>query len=513
MLNHLEHKDFVKILDNIKSGLSLLKVLPDDFLVIWVNKAASEITHTDMTITIGKKFSEFFPSFTKNSDMPEKYRQCHKSGIAMDLGISEYGDDNIQRTYFSIKGIPVNDELLLLEYEDKSEMFVKDKRDTAKTRFIGNISHELRNPMNAIIGTIDLINYLPNVNSKVLEYLDIARSASKTMMQLLNELLDISSIEQGKVNIYNDDIELYNIVFTIFNMIENSSKKLDNITFILKYHPNCPKTISTDETRLKQILTNLLNNAEKFTSSGFIKMSVTCDNKNIYFSIKDTGCGIDIINKDKDYYFNQFSRGEKQSINRTPGSGLGLFITNSLVKLLGGCINFHSELGKGTNFIFSIPIVITKNESCILEQANISIQSPVNTNNKKQKKTVMLVEDNKEIRVVISAMLTNLKYAVIVANSGEQCLEFLTIYDNINIILMDYHLPNMDGNVTVKKIRENEKNNNKTPIYIIGISANVQNSKVKYMESGINAFITKPLTQSDLIYELEEATVKNKIEI
>ena len=367
----------------------------------------------------------------------------------------------------------------------------------AKSAFLSNMSHEIRTPLNGIIGLTDLmIKY--NEDAKVFEMLQNVKYSADNLLSIINDILDLSKIESGKISIDKISFSLR----ILLNILKDTFKNrfIDkNIKFSYQIDDNVPDNLIGDKVKLNQILINLVGNALKFTNKGSVDILIKLKNehsKNIEltFSIKDTGIGIP---KDKQLkIFESFTQSDASITRNYGGTGLGLSITQKLIELQGGKIWLNSEEGKGSEFLFILPF----------EKA----EEPTNSHQKEKfpKKfekeyRVLLVEDNKINQFVTASFLKNWGLKTDIANNGQEALDLLIVRD-YDICLMDLHMPVLDGLETVKKLRQEKSRKRNKEIPIIALTANAfSDTKKEVLDSGMNDFTSKPINQDELFGKIK----------
>ncbi len=367
-----------------------------------------------------------------------------------------------------------------------------EEADKLKSAFLANMSHEIRTPLNAIVGFSHLMtnnNLTVNVREKYANYI---KSSADNLLKLINDIIDVAKIEAGQIVIKNKSVNVNEMLDELYASLIQMRKisKKNHIKIILnKSVKNNKFVINTDPLRLQQVLTNLLNNALKFTNKGHIEFGYYfIDHITLEFYVHDTGTGIP-KNKEK-LIFSRFGQVTNDKIINPGGTGLGLSISKHLVEALGGVIKFDSTINKGTNFYFTIPFIAGKNIDKIKTHK-------INYLKKIEKMKVLVVEDNKTNQALIYYLLEqNIKDCeIIFARTGEEAID--KFYESketstFDIVFMDIKLPDSDGYKITKYIRANEQDNIKIPI--IGLSANtINDSREKSIKSGMNDFITKPI--------------------
>jgi|GEM_PF-2251624 len=394
-----------------------------------------------------------------------------------------------RKTTITIKNInkELKNKAKELEYKNKlAKVAIK-----AKGEFLANMSHEIRTPLNAIVGFIDLLKE-ESTGRKSMKYVEIIDDSSKNLIQIIEDILDFSKIESGKLDIDKIDFNTKKELEIITYLFEAKCSE-KNISLTLNLDKNLPKYINTDPLRIKQIISNLISNAVKFTSNGKnIFVNINYDNKLLNISVKDEGIG---ISKDKLLHiFESFGQEDSSTTRKYGGSGLGLTISKDLVKLLGGDLKVKSEQNIGSEFYFSIPASIGKKYKEI--QIN---QKDVNFKNKK----ILLVEDNKSNQIFMKVVLKQLNLEFDIVNNGVEAIEIFKS-NRYDAILMDENMPIMNGIEATKQIIQYEKQNNLIHTPIIALTANaLKGDRERFIDAGMSEYMTKPLNKPKLINILD----------
>jgi PAS domain S-box-containing protein len=365
-----------------------------------------------------------------------------------------------------------------------------DNANKAKTQFLANMSHEIRTPMNGIMATIQLLQ-LGDLNEGQHKYTKMLKESADNLLNIINNLLDISKIESGKFTLNNELFNLKETINNIYNylLITGNSKGLE-VSFYLD--SNIDSEVVGDELRLKEILSNLISNAIKFTDEGYVSFRVKLLESNdnaqrIEFRVKDSGIGIEEDYKEK--IFNNFSQGDISTRKKYKGTGLGLAISKQLAELMQGDISFESNIGEGSTFIFTCEFkrVKTKDNNGIQKK---SIKDKKEYNNRKIDKTILCIEDNIINQEVIENIIANKGYRYLSAYNGKEALESLK-NNKIDLILMDIQLPELNGFETTKIIRCGEENIRNIPIIAMTAYA-MREDRDKCIRAGMNDYISKP---------------------
>ena len=391
-----------------------------------------------------------------------------------------------------------------------------EKANRAKSDFLSSMSHEIRTPLNAIVGlSEDISSYEDQVPKEVLEDTKDIKNASDTLLEIVGNILDINKIESEHMDIIEKE---YNFKNEISKMAKITSTRIEDkpIEFELKMAEDIPDILIGDKTHVKEIINNLLTNAIKYTEKGKITLNVKCINKGdiskLIISVQDTGRGIKKENIEK--LFTKFQRLEEDMNTTIEGTGLGLAITKSLVNLMNGTINVQSQFGIGSLFIVNIPQKIGKLVDETIDKTidYNYIRKPVeiidnldelkeNTNNletltesNSTKKRILIVDDNKLNIKVATRLLSDLPYEIDECYNGKECLEKLKS-NSYDLILMDIMMPEMDGETTIKELRNSS--DFKTPVIALTADA-VAGANEKYMSEGFIDYLAKPFKKEDL---------------
>lgn len=390
-----------------------------------------------------------------------------------------------------------------------------DDSNSAKTDFLSNMSHEIRTPMNAILGFSEGILNEEKFNEQLVRK-DIAHiySAGTNLLEIINNILDISKIETGEEKVESKEYSIGSIVLELKSIIE-SRISTSKIKFITNIDPNIPAKLIGDKTKVFQILLNLLSNAVKYTEVGRITLNIKSEiinNKAVLnFKISDTGFGIK--KEDYDKIFEKFSRLDSATEKEIEGTGLGLVITKKLVNLMNGNIWFESEYGAGTNFYIELSQKIADKKpigNILIEKNSEDQYDYIDCTGYK----VLLVDDNKLNLLVAEKILSPYNFTITKIDNGKDCVNNIKEGNEYDIIFLDHMMPNMDG-IEVLHILHKLEGYNIPPI--IALTANaITGTKQMYLNEGFDEYLPKPINIGDLdklirkYFEKKVSTKANK---
>jgi two-component system sensor histidine kinase EvgS len=387
-----------------------------------------------------------------------------------------------------------------------------DEANQAKSEFLANMSHEIRTPLNGIMGMLQILADM-SLDQEQLELVNYALMSSNGLLSVINDVLDLSKIEAGKLVMDQVEFDLENVVTAVSETLRPQVEDKHN-TLITQIDPEIPKRLIGDPARLRQILFNLLGNASKFTSRGIVSLNVSplqmlqeggvprlehCmlnpDQVNVLFMVSDTGAGIP---DDKlGTVFKPFSQADGSITRKYGGTGLGLTIVKRLVELMGGILSIESTENEGTSVYFTLPFTLDFKEHCL----------EYNQNDLKSRDTIrplhiLVVEDDEMSRRIIERILQKHSHFVVSVENGQQALEAVQ-QKFFDCILMDIQMPVMDGVETTQKIRS--MGNGFKDIPIIALTAHAMSGdREKFLKAGMDGYIAKPVDRNELFKVLNE---------
>jgi PAS domain S-box-containing protein len=374
-----------------------------------------------------------------------------------------------------------NLEKKLIEAKNKAE-----ESDRLKSAFLANTSHEIRTPMNAIVGFSKLLKSGKLDKQKQQEYTNNILEKGNQLLQIINDIIDVSKIEANQLNINKSRFSLNKLFDEIHHDFKNEIEKNEQIELSVNREVKNGHYIYLDKTRVKQILSNLLSNAFKYTDKGKIETGYQLlDKDNILFFVKDTGVGVD--KEKQDIIFDSFRKSDNSTTRLYGGTGLGLSISKALVELMGGKIWVESELNQGASFYFTLPY-----EPAYKVSEDIQIEES-KTYNWKGKK-ILIVEDDELSYEYLKEILKDTKANILHAKDGQAAIDYCKKDQSLDLVLMDIQLPGIDGNTATQKIREFDED-----IPVIAQTAYaLEEEKKKILQAGCNDYVSKPINEEKL---------------
>lgn len=507
------------ILENMELGL--LEV-DNDGIIVNANKSFCSISGYSLTELIGKDPLKLLVDNKKQEARIVSKTQKRKSGT-----ISVYETSILNKNgntiNLLISGGPVfnnNKEVvgsigIHLDISDRKKLeselvLAKNKAEEsskAKQFFLANMSHEIRTPLNAIIGLSSFM-LMKNPSEEIRENLNILNFSANNLLALITDILDLSKIEAGKLDLVSSDFDLHQLIKGVYHTF---LVKCDEKSIKLEYSigKKVPQNVIGDSLRLTQVLNNLVSNAIKFTDKGGVELKVSAlafngNTVQLLFEVKDTGIGIS--KKQKDVIFNEFVQADNKMTNHYGGTGLGLTISKYLIEMQGGSVGLKSKVNKGSNFFFKQHYELSFSAIDKQEVADVS-----NNDHSLLGKHILVVEDNVVNQRVVVSYLHHWGAETAIANNGKEAIELFNSR-SFDLLIIDLYMPIMDGFETILKIRSIEgfdiisnSKKFKTPVPIVALTASAELSVVnKAIKCGADSCITKPFNATQMLSKLSE---------
>jgi PAS domain S-box-containing protein len=482
-----------EIFHDIPSGLFIYKYLePDQLVLETANPAALRLIHMRLEEARGMLFTDLWPRGT----LLESYLRCLRTKQHFDKEAHLYEDDRT-RGYFRIHAFALPGEKLAVAFEDVTERELvqqaliraketAESANRAKSEFLANISHEVRTPLNGIMGMLQLAMQT-EASPELAEYMRTALASSRNLLRVLNDVLDFTKVDAGKMELLEREFDLDELLSQAVNFFKALAMD-KKISLRLSAPPDLGRFVG-DEGRLRQILFNLMGNALKFTDAGSVTLEAwpvgeKDGNTRILFTVQDMGIGIP---PDKlDYVFESFTQVDGTYSRRYQGTGLGLPIVKRLVTLMGGNISVESMEGKGTTIFFVIPLRAApalKKSAPAQPELLVADVGPLH---------ILLVEDDTVNMTMAKRMLEKIGHSVTCARNGLEALECLHA-PGMDLVLMDIQMPEMDGIEATEIIRNDPRFTHCARIPIIALTAHAMaGDEERFLAHGMDAYLSKP---------------------
>jgi two-component system CheB/CheR fusion protein len=375
------------------------------------------------------------------------------------------------------------------EEELRQSQAAAEKANQAKSLFLANMSHEIRTPMNGVLGMTDLA-LMKSTDHQMKEYLGYVKESGLHLLNIINDILDLSRIEAGRIELVRENFSLTNLLGPILEPFRSVFLRR-NIDLVLNIDRGVPDRVGGDPGRLRQILVNLIGNALKFTEKGEVVLSVrktgSIEAQNqlqLLFGVRDTGIGIPSTHLEK--IFDSFEQVRTVQHSEFAGTGLGLSISKNLVELMGGTIWVESQEGAGSTFFFTAALETVPINKAEAEKAPESKSAG-------RSLKILVAEDNRINQLYIETLLKNEGHTVAIAKTGLQALEKLSV-ERYDLVLMDVRMPEMNGDEAVRLIRNNPPSGVNPKIPVIALTAYaLETERERFMECGFDAYLSKPV--------------------
>ncbi len=401
--------------------------------------------------------------------------------------------------------------------ELSAEKTIAEEANRAKSSFLANMSHEIRTPINAILGMNEMI-LRESGEESILEYADSVKSAGNTLLGLVNNILDFSKIEAGKIEIIPVEYDLASLINDLVNMVQ-TKVEAKGLTLDLDINNKVPKMLLGDEIRIKQILTNILTNAVKYTEKGSISFSLGFeqdedekDSVFLNFSVKDTGIGIKP--EDMSRLFTKFERIEESRNRNIEGTGLGMSITKQLLMMMGSALQVESTYGEGSRFFFRLKQKVVKWEP--LGDFEVTYGAALDSRQGYREKfsapdaSVLVVDDTETNLDVFTSLLKRTLVQIDTAGSGDECIE-KSLGKKYDIIFLDHMMPEKDGIETLHELKGMDNNPNLSTVTICLTANAISGAREKYLSEGFDDYLTKPINADKLEEMLIQYLPKEKV--
>ncbi|MFC3095143.1 response regulator [Alteromonas sediminis] len=508
--------------DRASASILISDLTKKDEPIIYVNKACETLTGYSEDEFIGKN-CRFLQGPETNPEVVQNIRSAINKREPVDVTLLNYRKDGTE-FYNHLSLTPIkNDDGSCTHYlgiqqdvtaSTQAAQYLQDAKNKAeessrmKASFLANMSHEIRTPINGVYGVLQLLE-ATKLNDKQSGFVQMAIRSTKSLLHIVNDILDLSKIEAGKLDIE----KVYFVPEPFFEEIGDTYALLAKEKgLVFESHIRLPVDtyVCGDPTRIRQVLENLLSNAIKFTSSGqievYVSLSMDSGDGALIFSVKDTGVG---ISEEKiQHIFDHFSQEDLSTTRQFGGTGLGLAITKQLCELMGGSVKTVSQKGQGSVFAVTIPVHIASNPQVIAQSSN-----PKGTSSIINKATihVLLVEDNEINQTVAKSHLDG--YQVTVCDNGQAAIDILaTSGSHFDVVLMDCQMPIMDGFEATKNIRNGSAGDAARQIPIIALTANaMKGDRDLCVAAGMDDYISKPFESSELLSAVNKwASIKRQ---
>ena len=496
----------------IESNIDALMTTDPSGIITDVNKQMETLTGCTRDELIGAPFKKYFTDperaeaaiklvLSQKKVTDYELTACARNGKQTVVSYNATTFYDRDRTLQGVLAVSRDvTERKLVEAELQQAKAAAESASRTKSDFLASISHEIRTPMNAIIGIADLLAKTP-LNPEQDKYVQIFRRAGDNLLNLINDILDLSKVEASQLELERTDFSVKDHLEKVTEMVAGRARE-KGLALVCEIAPNVPADLVGDPTRLRQVLINLLGNAIKFTESGEVALRVAPDADSsvptaLRFTVSDTGIGIP--SEKLGQVFEPFTQADSSTTRRFGGSGLGLTISKRLVELMGGRIWAESRVGEGSVFAFAVPF-----ETWAAADRRTAAPAGTGFNAPLPALRILLAEDSPDNCTITMAYLEDTPYRVDIAENGAiACEKFIA--GRYDLVLMDRQMPIMDGLTATRTIRAWEQANDRLPTPIIALTASaLKRDREMCLAAGCTAFLTKPIKQEVLLQAIKD---------
>ncbi|MBE5938199.1 MAG: response regulator [Lachnospiraceae bacterium] len=513
------------LIDIFRNDLMDTESMAKEYIIDELSAGVIAVDKNETVEYCNKQMLQIFPEIVSDEQgVIAQIKNSINTGEPISIGERLYNFEERQMVYKSLEEFKMYVMIDTTKHyqnlrEVEREKQIADAANRAKSEFLARMSHEIRTPINAVLGMDEMILRESNENN-IKEYAMDIQTASRTLLNIINDILDLDKIEAGKMEIVPIEYDVSEMIYDISNMIKIKAED-KNLSFRVSVDPDIPTKLFGDDVRIRQILMNLLTNAVKYTHSGEVWINVNLkqiikgedgDNAILHVEVGDTGIGIK--DEDMDKLFSEFERIEIERNRNIEGTGLGIPITMRLLVLMDSKLNVESEYGKGTVFYFDLSQKITEATPIGDYESKVGATRSKPSSYRETfiapDARILVVDDNKVNRKVISLLLKKTQIGISEAENGYKAIELATsnYYD---VIFMDHMMPGMDGVEAMNRIRDVKDGPCvNTPIIVLTANA-VEGSKETYLDVGFDGYLSKPVESGTFFNIIKEVLPKEKI--